>query len=232
MPYILAFDTTHGNCSVAVLDRAGNVLCQMEDHSPDRQAELLLQLVEMALQQLNITYQQLDAIGVSTGPGSFTGIRIGLSAARGLGLVLKKPVIGITSFETVLYQDEYMRGSYNKDHNRVNAVILDARRGQIYVQLFDICNTPLDDPKIMEYAELSRYLKPYENGRIIGNSMDYIKVVVSETLPNWMLSPTPCLPAAPGLGKAVCEKMHHDQAKDFPPVPLYIREPDAKISQN
>jgi tRNA threonylcarbamoyladenosine biosynthesis protein TsaB len=227
MSFILAFDTTHGNCSVAIIAPQGEILVHLEDHQPDRQAELLLQLIETALQRANICYSKLDAIAVTTGPGSFTGIRIGLSAARGLGLALHKPVIGISAFESVLKQHSFSEEKREKK-SKV-AVTMDAKRGQVYIQLFDEQKIPLDSPHIMTYSELVLYLKTHQNGLIVGNAAGCIGGLLAGTLPGFTLVPTSLLPQAPSLGQVAHEKMHLGISGSFPAVPLYVRAPDAKL---
>ena len=97
-PLILAFDTSAAHCAVALL--SGNtVLAQAHEDMKKGQAERLMFLLQDMLDHHDLKYGDLDAIGVGTGPGNFTGIRIGVSAARGLALGLGVPAYGVNGFD-------------------------------------------------------------------------------------------------------------------------------------
>ena len=97
-PFVLALDTSGPYCAVALL-RDGIVLEQAAETMSKGQAERLMGLIQDVLDRHNVTYQDLSAIGVGVGPGNFTGIRIGVSAARGLALGLGIPAYGVNGFE-------------------------------------------------------------------------------------------------------------------------------------
>lgn len=97
---ILAFDTSGPFCAAALL-RDGDVLVARSEEMKRGQAERLIPLLEEVLAEGGATWQDLTAIGVGTGPGNFTGIRISVSAARGLALGLKVPAVGVTGFESL-----------------------------------------------------------------------------------------------------------------------------------
>lgn len=95
---VLGFDTSGPHCAAALL-RGDEVLAEALEEMTRGQAERLMPLLEELLQNANQTWSDLDAIGVGVGPGNFTGIRIAVSAARGLALGLEIPAIGIDGFE-------------------------------------------------------------------------------------------------------------------------------------
>lgn len=121
-PTILAFDTSGPFCAVALL-RGGQLTTHVEDMARG-QGERLMLLLEETLRDAGLSWADLDAIGVGTGPGNFTGIRIAVSAARGLALGLGIPAIGVTAFEAVTY------GVPNA------MACIPAPRSQAYVQSF------------------------------------------------------------------------------------------------
>ncbi|MBV1927011.1 MAG: tRNA (adenosine(37)-N6)-threonylcarbamoyltransferase complex dimerization subunit type 1 TsaB [Rhodobacteraceae bacterium] len=97
-PLILAFDTSAAHCAAALL--SGNtVLTQRTELMSRGQAERLMPLLQDVLAKARRSWSDLDAIGVGVGPGNFTGIRIGVSAARGLALGLSVPAVGVTGCE-------------------------------------------------------------------------------------------------------------------------------------
>jgi tRNA threonylcarbamoyl adenosine modification protein YeaZ len=96
--YILGFDTSAGHCAVAVM-RDGVVLEHIGEDMKKGQAERLMGLIDDVMQRCGVAYSDLSAIGIGIGPGNFTGIRIGVSAARGLALGLGIPAYGVDGFD-------------------------------------------------------------------------------------------------------------------------------------
>src|SRR5882724_12673226 len=95
---ILAIDTALDVCAAAVLDTDANQLIAQESLSMTRgHAEALMPLLDRVRKAADLPFSKLDRIAVTTGPGSFTGLRVGLSAARGLALAANKPVVGVTT---------------------------------------------------------------------------------------------------------------------------------------
>ena len=103
-PTILAFDTSAAHCAAALLS-GGRIVAARHEEMTRGQAERLMPLLEEMLTREGMVWQELDAIGVGTGPGNFTGIRISVSAARGLALGLGIPAIGVSGFEALRHLD-------------------------------------------------------------------------------------------------------------------------------
>ena len=123
---VLAFDTSAAHCAAALLLPDGRCLIRHEDMAKG-QAERLFPLLEDLLAEAGIAWRDLAAIGVGTGPGNFTGVRISVSAARGLALSLGVRAIGVTRFEALAH-----------DLPRPLMVVEDARRDEVYVQEFGV----------------------------------------------------------------------------------------------
>ncbi|MDO8881744.1 MAG: tRNA (adenosine(37)-N6)-threonylcarbamoyltransferase complex dimerization subunit type 1 TsaB [Pseudotabrizicola sp.] len=121
---ILAFDTSAAHCAAALLLPDGRCLIHIEDMAKG-QAERLIPLLEEVLAEAGIGWHDLAAIGVGTGPGNFTGVRISVAAARGLALSLGVPAIGVTRFEALAH-----------GLPRPLTVVEDARRDEVYAQHF------------------------------------------------------------------------------------------------
>ncbi|MEP4247594.1 tRNA (adenosine(37)-N6)-threonylcarbamoyltransferase complex dimerization subunit type 1 TsaB [Tateyamaria sp.] len=98
-PLILGFDTSGPYCAAALVRRGDVIACVAEDMTRG-QAERLMSLLEETLTSQGVTWSDLDALAVGTGPGNFTGIRIGVSAARGVALGLAIPAYGVTGFQS------------------------------------------------------------------------------------------------------------------------------------
>ena len=99
-PLVLAFDTSAAHCA-AVLVRGDRVLARRDEAMDRGQAERLLPMLEELLAEAGLGWRDLDGIGVCTGPGNFTGLRIAVAAARGLALALGIPAVGVTRFEAL-----------------------------------------------------------------------------------------------------------------------------------
>ncbi|SFR99345.1 tRNA (adenosine(37)-N6)-threonylcarbamoyltransferase complex dimerization subunit type 1 TsaB [Yoonia litorea] len=123
-PIILAFDTSAAHCAAALL--SGDDIVTRVDEMKKGQAEHLMPMLEQMLKESGLAWSDLDAIAVGVGPGNFTGIRIAVSAARGLALGLNKPAIGVNGFETRAFGAE---GPYRAE--------IPAPRGQSYFLDFD-----------------------------------------------------------------------------------------------
>ena len=95
---ILAIDTALDACAAGVLDTdAGKMIAQESQPMKRGHAEALMPLIARVMKRSGIAFAALDRIAVTTGPGSFTGLRVGLSAARGIALAANKPVVGLTT---------------------------------------------------------------------------------------------------------------------------------------
>jgi tRNA threonylcarbamoyl adenosine modification protein YeaZ len=148
MGILLAIDTAAPRLQLALLRDAGRPETLVEDMTTG-QAERLFPALDELLARVGAKYADLTRIAVTTGPGSFTGLRIGLSAARGLGLALGIPVLGIPSLFAI---------SLNAGCNPV-AVLLDARRDEAYFQTFSGPGIAIR-PAALLPIETARHLVP------------------------------------------------------------------------
>jgi tRNA threonylcarbamoyladenosine biosynthesis protein TsaB len=125
---ILAFDTSTPSCSAALL--AGEtVLGEDTCSGAGNYSALLLQAIDRLLRDAALAIDDIDCIAVAQGPGSFTGLRVGISTAQGLGFALAKPIIGISTLEIVAAQNMPFAGTV--------CPMLDARRSQVYTCLYE-----------------------------------------------------------------------------------------------
>lgn len=135
---LLAFDTTLDICSVALLDDQGALAAHIAKSMSRGHAEALVPMIDEALQQAGASMDAISRIAVTTGPGTFTGVRVGVSAARGFALALKLPVAGITSLEMLAGAVALSGGPATGA--KILAAI-DARRDQAYLALYE-CGGP------------------------------------------------------------------------------------------
>jgi tRNA threonylcarbamoyladenosine biosynthesis protein TsaB len=127
---ILAVDTTSDHGSIALLENS-NVLAEVNCVSALTHSERLLPSVDLILLQRGLTIKDVDAFAVAAGPGSFTGIRIGLSTIKSFSLASEKPIAPVSTLKALALK-------LKLPHNRLLCPLLDARKGEIYAALFEV----------------------------------------------------------------------------------------------
>jgi tRNA threonylcarbamoyladenosine biosynthesis protein TsaB len=134
MPLILQIETATQTCSVALaLD--GRVLYSIQKTEKNIHASHITLLIEDILKQSDKNFKNLDAVAVSMGPGSYTGLRIGVSTAKGLCYALDKPLIAINSLEAMTAG--FKQKCFSIDANTLFCPMIDARRMEVYYSIFD-----------------------------------------------------------------------------------------------
>src|SRR5438128_6462839 len=126
---VLALDSAGSACS-AVVAAGDTVLAADHIASLHGQAEALMPMVDAAMRKAGLPPAAIDLIAATVGPGSFTGIRVGLAAARGIALAANAPLIGVSSFEAVAA----MSGEPSRIHSCFLLVALESRREDLFVQ--------------------------------------------------------------------------------------------------
>lgn len=145
----LAMDTAGASCAVALV-RDGEVLASLQERMGRGQSERLLPMVEQVFSASGLDYRDLSALAVTTGPGGFTGVRIGLSAARGFALALDIPLVGASVLEVLAF-------SVFKDASLECPLLLvmDAKRADVYAQFFDSRGRALCDARAITPSGLA-----------------------------------------------------------------------------
>ncbi|MEC8067528.1 MAG: tRNA (adenosine(37)-N6)-threonylcarbamoyltransferase complex dimerization subunit type 1 TsaB [Pseudomonadota bacterium] len=129
--YILAFDTSTEHLSVAVVDRLGNTLSQFNELAFRHLSDKLHPAIEQCMTEAGITYSQLLAIACTKGPGSFTSVRVGLSAAKGLSFALQIPVVTFNTLEVLAKKIAESDNLETKLH-----IWVEAHGGNVYTTSF------------------------------------------------------------------------------------------------
>lgn len=160
MAVILNIETSTRVCSTA-LTADGMVLRQFHDSRGQNHATLLSGFIKGCLDHLNDHEMSLDAVAVSLGPGSYTGLRIGLSEAKGLAYALDIPLIGVDTLQVmtvgVMFNNDI-------DPDALFAPMIDARRMEVYTAVYDMALNPLmaPSPLILDNDSYSQWLKNRE----------------------------------------------------------------------
>ena len=140
---ILNIETSSTYCSVALCD-AGAVVFSLESDSEMDHSVKLAPFVERCMTELRNRNLSLDAVAVSLGPGSYTGLRIGLSFAKGLCFGLNIPLIGVSTLEVLAVKAMFNNLDFNE--NQLYVPMIDARRMEVYTAVYDIGLQPLMPP--------------------------------------------------------------------------------------
>ena len=134
MSLILQIETATAACSVA-LARDGELVAFKLVNERNKHAEVITRFAEELIVGAGLSYHDLDAIAVSSGPGSYTGLRIGVSTAKGLCFALDKPLIGVETLESMAY-GVINHDGYAVDQNMFLCPMIDARRMEVYTAIF------------------------------------------------------------------------------------------------
>ena len=139
MALILNIDTSSPVCSVC-LAKDGSVIAERNDESENQHASRLTALIDELMDDQDVRLKDLSAVALSCGPGSYTGLRIGASVAKGICYGLDKPLISVSTLQGLAY----MMSVKHPDPNGVYIPMLDARRNDVYMSIYD------DDNNIIE----------------------------------------------------------------------------------
>lgn len=206
---VLGIDSASAGCAACVVED-GAVLAQKSEAMERGQDARLIPLVQEVLAQAGKSYDALDRIAVTRGPGSFTGIRIGLAAARGIGLAAEKPVFGLDRFRL-------LRAHHGAQADRL-MIVLESRRLELYVMRPDGAA-----PEMLPPAAVQDLLREHPEWVVAGDGAGHLAgLLPSERI----LAPQePEAVTAARLTLFVPE----EQADGYAPLPLYVREPDVTI---
>lgn len=211
---LLAIDTALEACSVAVVGKGGRPVAISETVGRGH-AEYLLGMIARAMDDARLAFSDLDRIAVTVGPGSFTGLRVALAAARGLALVVKCPVVGVGTLEVHAADARALAGAVP-----VTAV-LDARRGEVYAQRFAADGSPSEPPSV---GSPEFFAAEVGDGDVLaGAGAD----IVAAALPSGRTASVAHRRSAPDI-RVLVELGLRAEPPTAAPRPLYLRPPDAK----
>ncbi|HEY2034383.1 MAG TPA: tRNA (adenosine(37)-N6)-threonylcarbamoyltransferase complex dimerization subunit type 1 TsaB [Rhizomicrobium sp.] len=213
---ILAADTALGACSVAVLDGA-QVLAHRFVTMERGHAEALAPMVEDAMRESGIPFADIDRLAVTTGPGTFTGQRVGLAFMRGLRIALKKPLIGVTTLEAMC------AAAMDESKLEYAAAIHDARRGEAYLAIASK-DALLLAPEILSLDDAANRIAkaiPQNAGvALAGTAAEFVAARMKQGCVTVIRQPD-----ALWVARLAARAPEPSEA----PHPLYLRAPDAKL---
>ena len=218
---LLGLDTALGACSAAMLDDA-RVLAHEHQLMQRGHAEALAPMVERIMRQSGIPFSRLDRVAVTTGPGTFTGQRVGLAFARALGVALEKPVIGVTTLDAMADQ------ALEAQQLRFAVAVADAKRGEIYLGARSATGKALIAPELIAIEALTARIAGFTDSEgcsfaLAGTASE----IVMPMLRAAGLDPIDSLVRQPDA--VFVARLAVNAPPGQAPKPLYLREPDAKL---
>jgi len=211
MTTLLIFDTTAAACSVAVW-RNGIVVADRYEAMPRGQAERLLPMIQETLDAGGTHYDDLDGVCVTCGPGAFTGLRIGLAAARGIALAGQVPLVGLSTFEALAVRAD-----------GPCLVAIDTKRRDIYLQRFDDSAKPVGPARIATVDEVLREARDFSGPVVADNPAVFL---TNATLPSVVQQALSGPPRATAFAQHAAAKF---EAGDTGAAPIYLRAPEARL---
>ena len=215
MAYILNIETATTNCSVS-LSKEGEILVLKEDYNSNySHAESLHLFIDAVFKEAHLQPHEIDAIAVSRGPGSYTGLRIGVSAAKGLCFSLDKPLISVDTLGSLAHQVTIDSGCI--------VPMLDARRMEVYAAVYDRHYKQIRtiEAQVVDAHSFNEFL---EEGKVyfIGNGVDKTKQIISH--PNAVFIENK-LPSASEMGKLADSKYKKSDLENVAYFePFYLKD--------
>ena len=213
-PLLLALDTAGPACQ-AVVSRAGRVIAARSVRMLRGHGEALVPMVESVLAENGMDYEDLDGLAVTIGPGSFTGMRVALAAARSFSVTLNIPLAGIGTLEALAVSD-----ALESSITAVRCVSIDARNHLVYAQRFDSEGTAMESPAVM--ADLVFASSVPEGARLVGPATPIIAALARAAGKPVTLGETADVPSMDALAQLSVLGMG-----DEIPKPLYLKAADA-----
>lgn len=222
---ILAVDTATTSCSVAIVDKT-SLLSEFTIDREETHSKHLMDMIKSVLRMAGLNFSDLDGFAVTIGPGSFTGLRIGLSTIKGLAVASEKPVVGVSSLEALAFQVSYSRD--------LICPILDARKGEVYFSRYRFLNGHLKKQTKERVAPPDKAVDDLnESCLFVGNGALLYKEMILEKM-GGLASIAPMIQntiRASTMAYLSMTKFEKNDTDDIEKImPYYIRKSDAELN--
>ena len=214
MVYILNIETSTKNCSVALSQNGQLLLCKEMSDQGFSHAEKLHVFIDEILKESQLSFSQLAAIAVSSGPGSYTGLRIGVSAAKGLSFALNIPLISVDTLTSLAHQIDIPDGFI--------IPMIDARRMEVYSAVF---NSEKEMVRGVEAQIITNesFAEITDTIYFIGDSNDKVKTILDK--PNYVFLDEHTYPSARQMCALSYQKFQNNQLEDLAYYePYYLKD--------
>ncbi|MGM9647818.1 MAG: tRNA (adenosine(37)-N6)-threonylcarbamoyltransferase complex dimerization subunit type 1 TsaB [Eubacteriales bacterium] len=225
---ILAIESSALTASVAICED-NRPIAEMTLQTGNTHSDTLLPMVEQLLTHAGMSVQEIDLFAVPVGPGSFTGIRIGVSLIKGLAFDSKKPCVGTSSLEGMAYNLAGFEG--------ILCPVMDARRNQLYNALFRFTDGKLirlTEDRLIPATKLAAELAAYGGSVILtGEGSDILQKASADTVPYVIPSPLMATQNAVGVAQLAFRMYREGKSvSDCELLPVYLRPSQAERERN
>ncbi len=222
---ILAVDTATTSCSVAIVDKA-SLLSEFTLDREETHSKHLMNMIKAAVRMAGLNFSDLDGFAVTRGPGSFTGLRIGISTIKGLAVASEKPVVGVSSLKALALQVSYSRD--------LICPILDARKGEVYYSRYRFLSDHLRKQTKERVAPPDQAVDDLnESCLFVGNGALLYKEMILEKMGKFA-SFAPLIQntiRASTMAYLSMAKFENNDTDDIEKIlPYYIRKSDAELN--
>lgn len=223
---ILSVDTSSNVASVAICDDE-KLICEITVNNKKTHSQTLMPMIDSALKQSELEISDIDLIASANGPGSFTGLRIGVSAVKGLAHAKNIPVVGVSILEAMAYNLPFCE--------YVISPIMDARRQQVYNAVYEWNNGELLEikaPRALAVGELIDELMKLDKKVVfLGDGVDVHKAYIEEKMADKAVFSPVSAKEQRASGLSVVAKKFFDEGKAvscYELAPIYLRKPQAE----
>ena len=221
MTYILNLETATKNCSVSISQNGQTILCKEMAEAGYSHAEKLHVFIEDCIKESNISFKDLSAIAVSQGPGSYTGLRIGVSAAKGLCFALDLPLIAVDTLQVLASKLSISDG--------VIIPMIDARRMEVYSAIFNAKYEKVREVQAEILIENS-YEQISESIHFVGDCAEKAKTVLTKS--NFIFHEEIIYPSANEMSELSYKKFQENNFEDVAYFePYYLKDFMATVSK-
>ncbi len=225
--FVLGFDTAMDACQAAIVARNGAVVAEAREDMKRGHAEALIPMISRVLDEAGLGLADLTRIGVTVGPGTFAGLRVGLAAARGFGLAHGTDIVGVSTLEAVAVT---LPEPQPDTPLRAGVIAFDARNDETYLQVVDPLGTLVVAPSIVDYATAADAV-PEGAVTIAGSGAPKLAEALAAQGRGEDVEIAPedtWTPQAPWIARLA---LVAPDDRVGPPSPLYLRPPDAKLPE-
>ena len=214
MTYILNLETATKNCSVSISQNGQTILCKEMAEAGYSHAEKLHVFIEECIKESNISFKDLSAIAVSQGPGSYTGLRIGVSAAKGLCFALDLPLIAVDTLQVLASKLSISEG--------VIIPMIDARRMEVYSAIFNSKSEKIREVQAEILTENS-FEEISETIHFVGDCAEKAKTVLTKS--NFIFHEEIIYPSANEMSELSYKKFQENKLEDVAYFePYYLKD--------
>jgi tRNA threonylcarbamoyladenosine biosynthesis protein TsaB len=226
---LLSIETATNLCATAVIDES-TILSERSLTTPQIHSEKLVPIIDECLRDANCDLSDIDGIAISIGPGSFTGLRIGLSVAKGLSFASGKPLVAVSTLKAFAF--EFYRKRMTGNAESILSLI-DARRNEVYAALYDITSGGLNELITPAAFTLEQIFELSSNGKTVfvaGDETEKFKKFIEKVeskQPSAYIIPSPGSSGASAVGVALLgiEKLKRGEDENIDLLePLYVKE--------